>query len=71
MENKTEITPLSNFDLAQREAKALSASDLVPTQYKGNVANTLVALEIAHRIRRQSANGYAKSTHHSRPPFMV
>ncbi len=50
MENKTEITPLSNFDLAQREAKALSASDLVPTQYKGNVANTLVALEIAHRI---------------------
>ena len=50
MENKTELTPLSNFDLAQREAKALSASDLVPTQYKGNVANTLVALEIAHRI---------------------
>ena len=50
MENKTELAPLSNFDLAQREAKALSASDLVPTQYKGNVANTLVALEIAHRI---------------------
>jgi len=51
----TEITetnpaPLSSFELAQRQAKALSASDLVPQQYKGNVANTLVALEIANRI---------------------
>ena len=53
----TEITkitetpaPLSNFETAQRQAKALSASDLVPAQYKGNVANTLVALEIANRI---------------------
>jgi hypothetical protein len=42
--------PLSNFEQAQRQAKALSASDLVPQQYKGNVANTLVALEIANRI---------------------
>jgi hypothetical protein len=54
MENKTELTetaaPLSSFELAQRQAKALSASDLVPQQYKGNVANTLVALEIANRI---------------------
>lgn len=53
----TEITkitetpaPLSSFETAQRQAKALSASDLVPAQYKGNVANTLVALEIANRI---------------------
>ncbi len=51
----TEITetnpaPLSSFELAQRQAKALSASDLVPQQYKNNVANTLVALEIANRI---------------------
>ena len=54
MENKTELTetaaPLSSFEMAQRQAKALSASDLVPQQYKGNVANTLVALEIANRI---------------------
>lgn len=41
---------LSNFDLAQRQAKALCQSDLVPAQYKNNIANTLVALEIAHRI---------------------
>ena len=54
MENKTELTqtaaPLSAFETAQRQAKALSASDLVPQQYKNNVANTLVALEIANRI---------------------
>ena len=54
MENKTELTetaaPLSSFEMAQRQAKALSASDLVPQQYKNNVANTLVALEIANRI---------------------
>lgn len=47
---KTETAALSNFEQAQRQAKALSASDLVPQQYKGNVANTLVALEIANRI---------------------
>lgn len=45
-----EIPALSNFEQAQRQAKALSASDLVPAQYKNNVANTLVALEIANRI---------------------
>jgi hypothetical protein len=54
MENKTELTetaaPLSSFEMAQRQAKALSASDLVPQHYKNNVANTLVALEIANRI---------------------
>lgn len=54
MENKTELTetaaPLGSFDLAQRHAKALCASDLVPQQYRNNVANTLVALEIAQRI---------------------
>jgi hypothetical protein len=37
MENK-ELTqtaaPLSSFEQAQRQAKALSASDLVPQQYK-------------------------------------
>jgi len=47
---ETNPAPLSSFELAQRQAKALSASDLVPQQYKGNVANTLVALEIANRI---------------------
>lgn len=40
----------SAFALIQRQASALAASDLVPAQYKGNVANTLLALEIANRI---------------------
>jgi len=38
------------FELAQRMAKALASSDLVPQQYRGNVSNTLLALEIAQRI---------------------
>jgi len=38
------------FELAQRIAKALSSSDLVPTAYKGNVSNCLVALEYSHRV---------------------
>lgn len=39
----------SAFESAQRMAKALASSDLVPSSYKGNVANCLVALEIAQR----------------------
>jgi hypothetical protein len=62
MENN-EITIISNttgesgqvfapaqFEHAQRIAKLLSSSDLVPNQYKGNIANTMVALEMAHRM---------------------
>jgi hypothetical protein len=59
--NNTELTttePVNNgpifapaqFEHAQRIAKVLSSSDLVPTQYKNNVANTLVALEMANRM---------------------
>ena len=39
----------STFEVAQRMAKALSSTDLVPTAYKGNVANCLLALEISQR----------------------
>ena len=46
----TEETRASNFETAQREAKALASSDLVPTAYKGNVANTLLAMEVAQRV---------------------
>lgn len=58
--NTTELTttePLTGqvfapaqFEHAQRIAKVLSSSDLVPTTYKNNVANTLVALEMANRM---------------------
>jgi hypothetical protein len=38
------------FEHAQRIAKMLSSSDIIPASYKGNVANTLVALEMANRL---------------------
>ncbi len=40
----------ASFELAQRMAKALASSDLVPTAYQGNVSNTLLALEVSQRI---------------------
>ncbi len=40
----------SKFELAQRQAAALSSSDLVPKQYQNNVPNCLIAMEIAERI---------------------
>lgn len=42
-------TPTS-FDHAQRVAKMLSASGLIPEVYRGNIANTMIALEMANRI---------------------
>jgi hypothetical protein len=41
----------NGFETAQRMAKALASSDLVPKEYKGNIANCLVALEISQRTR--------------------
>lgn len=40
----------SAFVTAQRMAQALSASTVVPKDYQGNVANCIVALELAHRV---------------------
>ncbi len=59
VETTTEAAPVAEyqlneaergFALAQRQAQALSQSDLVPTAYKGNVANCLIALNLANRI---------------------
>ena len=44
------FSTIEAFENGQRIAKSLSASDLVPAAYKGNVANTMVALEMATRI---------------------
>ena len=45
------ITPSDQaFALAQRQAKALASSDLVPKAFQNNPANCLIALEIAHRM---------------------
>lgn len=39
-----------NFELAQRIAKSLMTSELVPKVYQNNMPNTLIALEMASRI---------------------
>jgi hypothetical protein len=48
--NMSVFANAGTFDTAQRIAKALSSSDLVPETYKNNIANCLVALEAAQRI---------------------
>lgn len=40
----------NTFEHAQRIAKALASSTLVPATYQNNISNTLVALEMANRI---------------------
>lgn len=40
---------MQGFEDAQRMAKALAASSLVPETYQGNTANTLIALEMSQR----------------------
>lgn len=44
------FSELAGFELAQRAAKVLSASTLVPENYRGNLADCIVALELAQRI---------------------
>lgn len=41
---------LAGFELAQRAAKALAASTLIPETYRGNLPNCIIALELAQRI---------------------
>lgn len=40
----------TNFEHAQRVAKMLATSDLVPQQFKNNIPNVMLALEMANRI---------------------
>lgn len=40
----------NSWELANRIGKAFAASSLVPAQYQGNVANCIVALEMANRM---------------------
>ncbi len=41
---------LSAFELIQRVSKAFAGSDLVPKQYQGNLANCMIAMDMAQRI---------------------
>lgn len=40
-----------SFEHAQRVAKMICASDLVPKRYQNNVQNTMIALEMANRLK--------------------
>lgn len=40
----------ANFVGAQRMARALAASSLMPKEYQGNIPNVLIAMELASRI---------------------
>lgn len=40
----------ASFEHAQRVAKMLATSNLIPEQYRGNIQNTIIALEMANRI---------------------
>lgn len=60
METTTEVTlhkapqesafGLATFEHAQRVAKMLASSTLIPKEYQGNIQNTMIALEMANRI---------------------
>lgn len=41
---------LRGFELLQRAGKALSAASLIPENYRGNLPNCIIALELAQRI---------------------
>lgn len=49
--NLQAFSSMSGFEIAQRMAKALAESDLVPAMYKGKLANCIVALELAQRCQ--------------------
>lgn len=48
--NDGSVFSIANFEHAQRQAKAICSSSLVPKEYLNNVPNTLIALDIANRI---------------------
>lgn len=41
---------VTSFETAQRMAKSLAMSTLVPKEYQGNIPNVLIAMELASRI---------------------
>ncbi len=44
------LTDSQGFELAQRAAKMLAASQLVPKEYQGNLPNCIIALNMAQRV---------------------
>jgi hypothetical protein len=50
MSNISVYNDANSFEHAQRVAKSLSVTTMVPRDYQGNIANCLVALETAQRL---------------------
>ena len=48
--NTSVFSNIESFENAQRIAKMLSSSSLVPKDYKGNIPNTMIAMEMSNRI---------------------
>lgn len=46
----TAFSSVACFEGAQRMAKLLASSDLVPAQYKNSIPNSIIALEMAQRL---------------------
>lgn len=44
------LTDSRGFELAQRAAKLLASSTLVPKEYQGNLSNCVIALNMANRV---------------------
>ena len=44
------LTTLQGFELAQRAAKCLASSTLVPKEYQNNLSNCIIALNMAQRV---------------------
>lgn len=44
------LTTLQGFELAQRAAKCLATSTLVPKEYQNNLSNCIIALNMAERM---------------------
>lgn len=47
--NTSIFSDMAAFEGAQRVCRMLASSDLVPQQFRGNIANTMIALELANR----------------------
>jgi len=48
---RADFFDMQGFELLQRVAKAFAASTLVPAAYQGNLANCMIALNIARRLK--------------------
>lgn len=55
-EQNAQLTPVSdatnNFELMQRQARLLASGTIVPAQFRGNMSNCFIALDMALRLNQ-------------------